>query len=179
MQPGDLVVLEGDLGAGKTFLARAIARGLGVPAAVRVTSPTFDLVHELPARAPLLHVDLYRLDDGAALDELGLGDRIGADAIVLCEWGDRFARELGDEGLWLAIAVDPAGARRCRFAARGARGAALLSRLGRELSHRTYTAETARVLDAQSPIRSACGGVSALVALAPGCRAVTIFIAFC
>jgi tRNA threonylcarbamoyladenosine biosynthesis protein TsaE len=136
LQPGDLVVLEGDLGAGKTFLARAIARGLGVPAAVRVTSPTFDLVHELPARAPLLHVDLYRLDEGAALDELGLQDRIGADAIVLCEWGDRFARELGAEGLWLAIAVQPSGTRRCRFEARGARGAALLSRLDRELSHR-------------------------------------------
>jgi tRNA threonylcarbamoyladenosine biosynthesis protein TsaE len=136
LQPGDLVVLEGDLGAGKTFLARAIARGLGVPAAVRVTSPTFDLVHELPGRAPLLHVDLYRLDDGAEIDELGLGDRIGADAVVLCEWGERFARALGGEGLWLAIAVDPAGVRRCRFEARGARGAALLSRLGRELTHR-------------------------------------------
>jgi tRNA threonylcarbamoyladenosine biosynthesis protein TsaE len=136
LTPGDLVVLEGDLGAGKTFLARAIARGLGVPASVRVTSPTFDLVHELPARAPLLHVDLYRLDDGAPLDELGLIDRVGADAIVLCEWGDRFAGVLGDDGLWLAIEVEPAGTRRCRIAARGARGRAARARLERELSHR-------------------------------------------
>jgi tRNA threonylcarbamoyladenosine biosynthesis protein TsaE len=136
LQAGDLVVLEGDLGAGKTFLARAVARGLGVPAAVRVTSPTFDLVHELPARAPLLHVDLYRLDDGAALDELGLAERIGGDAIVICEWGDRFAADLGNDGLWLELAVDPRGARRCRVSARGERGQAVLARLAGELADR-------------------------------------------
>ena len=144
LQPGDLVVLEGDFGAGKTFLARAIARGLGVPAAVRVTSPTFDLVHELPARAPLLHVDLYRLDDGESLDELGLGERIGADAVVLVEWGARFARALGGDGLWLAIAVDPRGTRSCRIRARGERGAAP-ALAPRDTSSRTerFTAETA------------------------------------
>ncbi len=133
---GDLLVLEGELGAGKTFLARAIARGLGVPAEVRVTSPTFELVHELPARRPLLHVDLYRLDDAGALGELGLADRIGADAIVLVEWGERFFAALGGEGLLLSIALDSAGRRSCRLQARGERGDALLSRLRAELTHR-------------------------------------------
>jgi tRNA threonylcarbamoyladenosine biosynthesis protein TsaE len=136
LQPGDLVVLEGDLGAGKTFLARSIARGLGVPADVRVTSPTFDLVHELPARTPLLHVDLYRLEPGESLTELGLAERVGGDAIALIEWGDRFAHALGDAGLWLALELDPAGNRRCRMQARAERGERLLSRLRTELGHR-------------------------------------------
>src|SRR4051794_16265578 len=134
LQTGDLVVLEGDLGAGKTFLARSIARGLGVPAAVRVTSPTFDLVHELPARFPVLHVDLYRLDDRESLGELGLSERIGVDAVVLVEWGARFSHALGDDGLWLAIEVDPRGARNCRIAARGERGELLLRRLRETLA---------------------------------------------
>ena len=137
LQPGDLVVLEGDLGAGKTFLARSIARGLGVPASVRVTSPTFDLVHELPARVPLLHVDLYRLDDAASLDELGLAERVGGDAIVVVEWGARFARSLGGEGLWVLLEVERSRERRrCRIESHGERGRSLLSRLRAELGRR-------------------------------------------
>jgi tRNA threonylcarbamoyladenosine biosynthesis protein TsaE len=129
LEPGDLVLLEGELGAGKTFLARAVARGLGVPAEVRVTSPTFDLVHELPARAPLLHVDLYRLDDPAALTELGLRDRIGADAIALVEWGERFGSELSRDALRIAIRFDADLVRSCSLLARGPRSERLLLRL--------------------------------------------------
>jgi tRNA threonylcarbamoyladenosine biosynthesis protein TsaE len=136
LQPGDLMILEGQLGAGKTFLARSIARGLGVPSEVRVTSPTFDLVHELPARCPLLHVDLYRLDEPALLTELGLADRIGVDAIALVEWGDRFAEALGGDGLWAVLSLDAAGQRTCRLSARGVRGAAALARLRGELTDR-------------------------------------------
>lgn len=126
---GDLVVLEGELGAGKTFLVRAVARALGVPTDVRVTSPTFELVHELPGRIPIVHVDLYRLAVGDGLRELGLADRIGRDAIVLVEWGDRFARDLGGEGLWLQLVAAPGGGRCCILEGRGARGAVLSSQL--------------------------------------------------
>lgn len=129
LEPGDLIVLEGGLGAGKTFLARAVARGLGVPSDVRVTSPTFELVHELPARVPLLHVDLYRLDAGASLSELGLADRIGVDAIALVEWGGRFADALGGDGLWLTLEAESEQRRCCRIDGRGPRGRNLLARL--------------------------------------------------
>lgn len=128
LSPGDLLVLEGDLGAGKTFLVRAIARALGVPAQTPVTSPTFTLVNEYAARVPLVHSDLYRLGEPDELVELGLLDRIGRDAVVLVEWGDRFARALGDEGLWLFLAYTASG-RSARLEARGARGHALLERM--------------------------------------------------
>lgn len=128
LTPGDLMVLEGDLGAGKTFLVRAIARGLGVPAAIPVTSPTFTLVNEHVARIPLVHADLYRLGDADELIEIGLGDRIGQDAAVLIEWGDRFAEALGNEGLWVWLSYSNPG-RTALLEPRGARGSALLSRV--------------------------------------------------
>lgn len=100
LEPGDLVLLSGDLGAGKTFLARAIARALGVGAEERVASPTFALVNEyVTKRAPLLHADLYRLLDApdlaAEVARLGLRERRDEGAIVLCEWGDGAAGSLG------------------------------------------------------------------------------------
>jgi tRNA threonylcarbamoyladenosine biosynthesis protein TsaE len=128
LSAGDLVVLEGDLGAGKTFLVRAIARGLGVPADKPVTSPTFTLVNEYAARLPLLHSDLYRLGAADELVELGLLERIGRDAVVLIEWGDRFSEALGAEGLWIQLSYAADG-RAAVLSARGARGAALLTRL--------------------------------------------------
>ena len=131
LQPGDLIVLEGDLGAGKTFLVRAIARGLGVPSRLPVTSPTFTLVNEHKTRIPLVHADLYRLGDADELVELGLVDRIGRDAIVLVEWGDRFSEALGGEGLWIWLSLSgetPSG-RTARLVPRGRRGMALFERL--------------------------------------------------
>jgi tRNA threonylcarbamoyladenosine biosynthesis protein TsaE len=124
---GDLLVLEGDLGAGKTFLVRALARGLGVASSVAVTSPTFTLVNEYEARLPLVHSDLYRLGDADELSELGLVERIGRDAVVVVEWGDRFAHTLGGEGLWIWLSYEENG-RSARLEPRGARAEALLSR---------------------------------------------------
>lgn len=134
LDAGDLVVLEGDLGAGKTTLVRSIARGLGVPTSVPVTSPTFELVHELPGRMPVVHADLYRLAPGDDLSELGLLPRIGGDAVVLVEWGDKFAGDLGSEGLWISIDLGEGSERVCVLRGRGRRGEALISRLSELLS---------------------------------------------
>ena len=98
---GDLVLLTGGLGSGKTFLARAIARGLGLPARTSFTSPTFSLVHEYATeKGDLLHADLYRLlDSPVPLDmeiaRLGLRERRAQGAIVVVEWGEAGQRALG------------------------------------------------------------------------------------
>jgi tRNA threonylcarbamoyladenosine biosynthesis protein TsaE len=97
--PGDLLILSGDLGSGKTFLVRAVARSLGV--VQRVTSPTFTLVQEhATPRGPLVHADLYRLlRDPRTLwlevVRLGLRERRGEGAFVVVEWGEDAIDALG------------------------------------------------------------------------------------
>jgi tRNA threonylcarbamoyladenosine biosynthesis protein TsaE len=109
LAPSDLVTLSGDLGAGKTFLARAIARGLGVPASSPIASPTFTLVQEYAVSAgTLLHADLYRIRDGgpAEILRLGIAERRADGAIVIAEWADGFEAELGgDVALHVALHV--------------------------------------------------------------------------
>lgn len=92
LESGDLVTLDGDLGAGKTFLARAIARALGVPETDPVASPTFALVHEYETKkGTLLHADLHRLrGPGLELEigKLGLRERRSEGAILVVEWAE-------------------------------------------------------------------------------------------
>lgn len=129
LRPGDVVFLEGDLGAGKTFLVRAIARGLGVPSREPVTSPTFALVHELEGRLPILHADLYRLSSEDELDALGLRESLES-SVGLVEWGLRFAHHLAADGLVIELrGRDDADGREAVLHGRGARGEALVSLL--------------------------------------------------
>lgn len=89
-----LILLEGDLGAGKTTLAKGIVSGLGAASEDDVSSPTFALVQEYGSGPAVYHIDVYRLDDSAELESLGLDDIWDRDAVVLMEWGARFKTRL-------------------------------------------------------------------------------------
>ncbi len=106
LDAGDLVVLTGALGAGKTFLVRALTRRLGLPSSERVTSPTFTLVQELATDPPLVHADLYRLGDTDSPDELGLSEA-RSHAAVIVEWGLPHLAALGGDALCVDITLSP------------------------------------------------------------------------
>jgi tRNA threonylcarbamoyladenosine biosynthesis protein TsaE len=89
LEPGAVVLLEGELGAGKTAFVRGLAMGLGAPGE-DVSSPTFTLVQEYRGRMPFLHADLYRIS-GAEVDDLGL-DELGRDGVVAIEWAEKLVR---------------------------------------------------------------------------------------
>ena len=83
---GDVLVLAGDLGAGKTTFTQGLATELGVTAPV--TSPTFVLVHEYAGRIPIVHIDVYRLEHLQEVHDLGFDELVGGDAVAVVEWGD-------------------------------------------------------------------------------------------
>jgi tRNA threonylcarbamoyladenosine biosynthesis protein TsaE len=92
-RPG-LVLLEGDLGTGKTTLVKGMVSGIGAAREEEVNSPTFTLVHEYGKENKVYHVDLYRIDDPGELASLGLEDLMAQNAIVIVEWGEKLG-ELG------------------------------------------------------------------------------------
>jgi len=90
LAPGDVLLLDGDLGAGKTTLTQAIGEGLEVPQDFAVTSPTYALLHEYPGRCPLYHFDLYRLQGEDDIEGAGLLEYLGArDGVSVVEWAAR------------------------------------------------------------------------------------------
>jgi tRNA threonylcarbamoyladenosine biosynthesis protein TsaE len=93
LAPPKLVVLRGDLGAGKTTLVKGIAQGFQAAAEEDVTSPTFTLIHEYRGpSATMYHIDLYRIDTQRELDTLALDDLMNENSVLLIEWGEKFAR---------------------------------------------------------------------------------------
>lgn len=99
-----VVLLRGELGAGKTTLVKGIAEGFGAAPAKEVTSPTFTLVHEYRGGdVALYHIDLYRVDTERELRTLGLDDLIGPGAVLLVEWGEKFKRFARERDVEIAI----------------------------------------------------------------------------
>ena len=100
---GDCVALIGDLGAGKTTLTKAIARGMGI--ASPVTSPTYTLVQEYPGRIPLFHADPYRLENPADVLDFGFEEYFTRSGVVIVEWADKIAELLPEERLTLTLEI--------------------------------------------------------------------------
>ena len=104
LKPPLLILLRGDLGAGKTTLVKGIAEGFQAASPDDVTSPTFTLVHEYRGpSATLYHIDLYRIDTDRELETLGLDDLAGPQSILLIEWGEKFPRFARERDVEIAL----------------------------------------------------------------------------
>jgi len=99
IEPPCVVLLEGDLGSGKTTLAKGLIAGLGLAREEEVTSPSYTLVHEYGQENKVYHVDLYRIEDPQGLASLGLEELYGQRAIVIIEWGEKLGDNVPDQHL--------------------------------------------------------------------------------
>ena len=135
LKAGDVVALHGDLGAGKSTLARAVIRALTGDPALEVPSPTFTLVQEYAARFPVRHYDLYRLAEPSELDELGF-DEAASDGLVLVEWPERAETRLPADAIHIGLAEEGPG----RTAAISGPPEAL-ARIARSLAIRDFLAQ--------------------------------------
>ena len=131
LEPGDVLILTGDLGAGKTQLTKGIADAMGV--ADDVTSPTFTIQMVYAGEeCDLNPFDLYRIEEASQLEDTGLFDVLGADGVCVIEWGEQFADEIGDERLDVVLSrldADGEPPREVRFEPHGARAEAIVSAL--------------------------------------------------
>lgn len=111
VRPGDVIALSGPLGAGKTSIARGLLAALGLEE--EAPSPSFAIVQPYAppeVRFPVLHVDLYRIEDPGEAEELGLDDA-RYDSLLIVEWPERFDASTWHDALWLSLEVTPDGAR--------------------------------------------------------------------
>jgi tRNA threonylcarbamoyladenosine biosynthesis protein TsaE len=115
LKPPKLVLLRGDLGAGKTTLVKGVAAAFEAAAEEDVTSPTFTLIHEYRGpRANLFHIDLYRIDTQRELDTLALDDLRADDSILLIEWGEKFPRFVRERDVEIALEREGENGRKIR-----------------------------------------------------------------
>ena len=134
LEGGDVVGLEGGLGAGKTTFARGAVHALGVPEETAVTSPTFALLHQYEGRIPVAHADFYRLGAEAELEELGVDELVEEGAVLFIEWGRKFPGMASRTVLWVELEIVSDVGRRARLRPQGARGDALIGALTKRVS---------------------------------------------
>jgi tRNA threonylcarbamoyladenosine biosynthesis protein TsaE len=118
-QKGDVILLHGDLGVGKTTLTQSIAQGLEVPEDQYVSSPSFALMHEYPGRLPLFHMDCYRLAGEEDIEGAGLADYINGPGLTVIEWPDRLESLQPEERLDLFLEAVDATSRICHLQPHG------------------------------------------------------------
>jgi tRNA threonylcarbamoyladenosine biosynthesis protein TsaE len=104
-EPGDIITLEGKLGAGKTALTQAVGRGLGVDPKIYITSPTFSLLQEYPGRLVLYHMDLYRLAGEDDIENLGFTEYLYGSGLTVIEWPERLGSLMPAERLHIQLLI--------------------------------------------------------------------------
>jgi len=101
LAPGAVIALTGELGAGKTVIAKGLGRGLGVKD--DVISPTFNYVLEYKGRLPFIHADLYRIDNASTFQAMGMDEYFDGDGVFVIEWAERVAEILPPETIWITL----------------------------------------------------------------------------
>ncbi len=128
LEKGSVVALMGDLGAGKTCLARGMARGLGIAEEYVIVSPTFTLANEYPGRVPFFHLDVYRLESGDFHDA-GLNEYFSRDGVTVIEWAEKIIDLLPESRFEVELSQTESGGRKAVLRARGKRYMELLGDL--------------------------------------------------
>lgn len=126
LEEGDVVALAGELGSGKTWFTKGIARGLGVSPSAVVTSPSFALVNEYPGRTTLFHMDIYRLGSLSELLSAGIEEYLHAGGVAVLEWADRWPEILPEQTLNVALAMVDEHSRRITLSGRHPRPASII-----------------------------------------------------
>ncbi len=113
------ILFYGELGSGKTVFVQGVARGLGVPAEYYITSPTYTLVNEYPARLPFFHVDLYRIGDPGEIYETGFFELLSGENVVAVEWAQRLTEPLPGSAIEIRMEALDENTRKIQFLAKG------------------------------------------------------------
>lgn len=129
LHTGTTIALTGSLGCGKTVFVAGLARGLEVPTAFYITSPTYTLVNEYPGRLPLFHIDLYRISDVTELEDIGFDDIRNQNGIMAVEWADRVPLEEIRPDLSVRFVMEGENSRRLDFFFYGRQFANLIDHL--------------------------------------------------
>lgn len=142
---GDILALWGELGAGKTFLARSIARALGVPPDIPITSPTFTFINEYCGRMPIYHLDLYRLADPDEIETLPWREALYGTGVAIIEWPERLGPYLPEERFDVELTIIGEQSRTIEIIARGAALAQRLAAWPREMTGALEQAECGQI----------------------------------
>lgn len=132
LEPGSVVALSGELGSGKTQFIKGLARGLGVNKRYQVSSPSFVLINEYPGKIPLYHLDLYRLLEGRALEEMGLEEYIYGNGVTAIEWAEKAASFLPPHHIWISLKWTGPNTRRLIISGMGKENVRLLKAIDRK-----------------------------------------------
>jgi tRNA threonylcarbamoyladenosine biosynthesis protein TsaE len=131
LEEGDVVALVGELGSGKTWFTKGIARGLGVSPNTVITSPSFALVNEYPGRATLFHMDIYRLGSLSELLSAGIEEYLHSGGVAILEWADRWPEILPDETLKVELIIVNDHSRSITLSGQHLRASSIIEAIGK------------------------------------------------
>jgi len=133
IQAGTVIALTGDLGSGKTIFVQGLARGLGVPDDYYITSPSYTLINEYPARYALFHVDLYRIENPVDFDDIGLYEILHGNGVTAIEWAGRLRKDLLADHIDIQLEITADESRKIRITAYGLEPRNLLKKLENQI----------------------------------------------